>query len=391
MPIRPSLRHSPQLIGLSALVYLALSFRGAQKSNSQQYVPPLGSKSDDRIERSTRIIAVGDLHGDIGNAQKVLEMARVVDSDGNWSGEVDVFVQTGDIIDRGDDTIVLFDWMEDLRSQAQGAGGRVLSHLGNHEWMNTIGDWRYVHASEIKTFGGVAARQDMLSTGRIGRAWAANYTTTSRLPLHPSLGDPNDDFPPSADSAAVRLPAPLSHAAYSFVHGGLASSYPGLSPFPSAINDLGRSLLHKLQHRVQPPPHPPHAYPHLPPSTTREEHALLEADGPLWYRGWALDDEAKVCRAVDPVLEKTGTRRMIMGHTPNFEKIVSRCNGKIIIIDTGISHAYGGALSALSVEYTLKLVSSSEKRWREREVVKALYVDHSVTLVDEERDVFGDM
>ena len=52
------------------------------------------------IEHSTRIVAVGDLHGDIGNAQKVLEMAGVVDSDGMWSGEVDVFVQTGDIVDR---------------------------------------------------------------------------------------------------------------------------------------------------------------------------------------------------------------------------------------------------------------------------------------------------
>lgn len=98
MPVRPTLRHSLGFIGISALVYLALSFRGSQ--NSQQYAPPLGGASDDRIELSTRIIAVGDLHGDIGNAQKVLEMARVVDSDGNWSGEVDVFVQTGDIIDR---------------------------------------------------------------------------------------------------------------------------------------------------------------------------------------------------------------------------------------------------------------------------------------------------
>jgi hypothetical protein len=35
------------------------------------------------------------------------------------------------------------------------------------------------------------------------------------------------------------------------------------------------------------------------------------------------------------VLKRTGTRRMIMGHTPDFEKIVSRCGGKIVIIDTG--------------------------------------------------------
>ena len=118
---------------------------------------------------------------------------------------------------------------------------------------------------------------------------------------------------------AGRLSAPLSHAAYSFVHGGLAPHYRQLSPFPSAINAIGRSLLRKLQHRVQPRPHPPNPYPGLPSSATPNEQALYDSDGPLWYRGWALDSEEKVCRRVDSVLEKTGTRRMIMGHTPNFE------------------------------------------------------------------------
>jgi hypothetical protein len=179
--------------------------------------------------------------------------------------------------------------------------------------------YRYVPQSEIKTFGGVAARQAMISTGRIGRAWAANYTTTSRLPLHPSLGDPNDDFPPAAGSLADGLPEPFSHAAYSFVHGGLSPNYQRLSPFPSAINAIGRSLLHKLQHRVQPPPHPPNSYPGLPLTATSEEQSLYNSEGPLWYRGWAMKDEDEVCREVDPVLKRTGTRRMIMGHTPNFE------------------------------------------------------------------------
>lgn len=159
----------------------------------------------------------------------------------------------------------------------------------------------------------------MVSTGRIGRAWAANYTTASRLPLHPVLGAPNEDFPPHAGSVAARLPTPLSHAAYSFVHGGLSPNYTRLSPFPSAINTIGRSLLRKLQLRVQPPPHPPHPYPGLPSRATPEEHTFYGSDGPLWYRGWALHDEEMVCREVDSVLEKTGTRRMIMGHTPDFE------------------------------------------------------------------------
>jgi len=34
---------------------------------------------------------------------------------------------------------------------------------------------------------------------------------------------------------------------------------------------------------------------------------------------------------------------------------------------------------------------SSEKKWREKEIVKAMYIDGSVSLVDEERVIFGDI
>ncbi|KAL6302428.1 Metallo-dependent phosphatase [Sparassis latifolia] len=340
-----------------------------------------------------RIVAVGDLHGDFPNAQTVLQMAGVVDHNGNWTGAVDFLVQTGDIIDRGDDTIKLFLWMERLRDEAHAAGGTVLSHLGNHEWMNVIGDWRYVYPSEITTFGSVAARQKMLTTGRIGKSWASNYTTASRLPLHPAVGDPNTDYDPSTASA-FDVPTPLSHTAISFVHGGLAPSYPDLAPFPSRINELSHSLLQKLQQRT-PPPHPPNPYPGMPAEATEAERRLYDTDGPLWYRGWASGPEEQVCAQVDGVLQKTGTRRMIMGHTPDFQNIVSRCKGKIIIIDTGISHAYGGTLSALSITYTLTPIpaihtSPEEKWWTEREVLVAVYPDRQEVLAVDERDIQGD-
>lgn len=118
---------------------------------------------------------------------------------------------------------------------------------------------RYVYPTEIKTFGSVAARQEMLTTGRIGRSWAGNYTTTSRLPLHPSIGPPNTPYP----SDSMRL-HPLSHSALSFVHGGLSPTYNDLTPFPSRINEISDSLLAKLRNRQQPPPHPPNPYPGLP-------------------------------------------------------------------------------------------------------------------------------
>jgi hypothetical protein len=179
--------------------------------------------------------------------------------------------------------------------------------------MNAIGDWRYVYPSEIKTFGSVPARQKMLTSGWLGQSWRANYTVTSRLPLHPSLGPPNTDYDP-------RAPAnPLSHTALSFLHGGLSPTFSNLTPYPSAINALGRSLLNRLQDRVQPPPHPPNPYPGLPDGATEAEHELYGADGPVWYRGWALEPDSFVCPAVEGVLAKTGVRRLIMGHTPNFE------------------------------------------------------------------------
>ncbi|THV07314.1 Metallo-dependent phosphatase [Dendrothele bispora CBS 962.96] len=369
------------------------------------------------------IVAVGDLHGDFPNALRVLQFSGVVDEKGDWTGDADFFVQTGDIIDRGDDTIKLFAWMDQLRAQATSTGGVVLSHLGNHEWMNAIGDWRYVYPTELKTFGSVQARQRMLSSGVIGSTWAANYTVASRLPLHPSLGLPNTPYPPQhslhlekdssefgsdqdrlEDYEALHLKeheletGALSHSAISFVHGGLSPTYPNLQPFPTKINELGTSLLRKLQRREQPPPHPPNPYPGLPSDSTREEHLLYDANGPLWYRGWALDDEEKACKDVDEVLKKTGTRRMVMGHTPNFHNIVSRCGGKIIIIDTGISHAYGGVLSSVSIHYTLTPIIDSEdlenvgkkQRWTEREVISAIYPDRQEIIADDEREVIGD-
>jgi hypothetical protein len=172
--------------------------------------------------------------------------------------------------------------------------------------------FRYVYPSEIATFGSVEDRQEMISTGWLARAWRDNYTVTSRLPLHPSLGPVNTDYDQSK-------PSDLSHAAVSFVHGGLSHTYEDLTPFPSKINSIGHSLLRKLQDRKQPPPHPPNPYPGLPLDTTKAEHEMYDANGPVWYRGWALGKEAEVCAAVDDALKRTGTRRMVMGHTPDFE------------------------------------------------------------------------
>ncbi|KAG8744551.1 hypothetical protein FRC12_014775 [Ceratobasidium sp. 428] len=374
------------ILGAFSVLTFCIIFYFASSGSPLAAPASLGVPKDGRYIR--RIVAVGDLHGDLRNMKKVLTMAGVINHAGDWSGNVDFFVQTGDIIDRGDDTLEMYALMEKLREQAGQAGGQVLSHLGNHEFMNAIGEWRDVSQSEIETFGSISERQMILSSGWIGRSWRANYTVATRLPLLQYFGPPNTDYDPRRSSG------PFSHAAYAFLHGGLAPTYSNLTPYPSAINKLGNRLLRRLQDRKQPPPHPPNPRPRLPRNTTRAEIDLFGEDGPLWYRGWAGKPGSAVCPAAEGILAKTGVRRMIMGHTPNFKKIVSRCDGKIILIDTGISKAFGGVLSALSITYTLQPKPVSRlmsvvgaKAWEEREVIKAVYERKVDILVDSSREI----
>ncbi|KAG8877968.1 hypothetical protein FRB98_006424 [Tulasnella sp. 332] len=317
---------------------------------------------------------------------EVLRMSGAVTQNDTWTGNVDYLVQTGDIVDRGDDVIKMYAYVESLRAEARAHGGDVLSHFGNHEMMNLVGDWRFVPPSEISTFGGIEARQKILTSGWIGAAWRANYSISTRLPLHPSMGTINTDY----DETTAASLQDLSHAALSFCHGGLSPTYSKLTPYPSALNNVGSKLVARLQDReVQPKPHPPYPYAGLPLGTTGEEEELYEADGPLWYRGWAMDKEAVACKAVDDVLKKIGVRRLVMGHTPHFAHILSRCDGKIIIIDTGISHAYGGILSAAKFTYTL-WPSKTKGVWIARDLVTAIYPDGEDVLIDDIREIRAD-
>lgn len=113
------------------------------------------------------------------------------------------------------------------------------------------------------------------------------------------------------------------------------------------------------------PPHPPNPYSGLPRGTTPEEMDLYSAGGPYWWRGLAeVKDDKVVCDWAEELKQKLGVRRVIgvsptwqretcqtadktKGHTPNFQKIVDRCNGSIIIIDTGEHDCSSSCLTGL--------------------------------------------
>ncbi|KAE8710874.1 Calcineurin-like metallo-phosphoesterase superfamily protein isoform 2 [Hibiscus syriacus] len=95
-----------------------------------------------------RIVAVGDLHGDLDQARYALEMAGVLSSNGEdlWTGGDAVLIQLGDVLDRGDEEIAILSLLRSLDIQAKANGGAVFQVNGNHETMNVEGDFRYVES-----------------------------------------------------------------------------------------------------------------------------------------------------------------------------------------------------------------------------------------------------
>lgn len=115
-----------------------------------------------RANESKRIVAIGDIvrssfpklspvcqgnltyrcgarkHGDLPHLLRILRFARLVDPQGSWIGGSAELVQTGDIVDRGTDTIRLYRYFTKLRDEARAAGGDIHNLLGNHEIMNAV-------------------------------------------------------------------------------------------------------------------------------------------------------------------------------------------------------------------------------------------------------------
>jgi hypothetical protein len=88
------------------------------------------------LPQPDRLIAIGDLHGDLGATRRVLRLVGVLhENTDEWIGGKTVVVQIGDQLDRGDDEIDILALLHKLRLQAEAAGGGLHILLGNHETM----------------------------------------------------------------------------------------------------------------------------------------------------------------------------------------------------------------------------------------------------------------
>jgi len=119
-----------------------------------------------------RIIALGDIHGDLDLAIKSFKLAKLINNNLDWIAKPPntIVVQVGDQIDScrpiagrynchkskkpGDiaNDMNVIDFFDQMHVKASAQGGAVYSLLGNHELMNTMGDFNYVSYANYYEF-----------------------------------------------------------------------------------------------------------------------------------------------------------------------------------------------------------------------------------------------
>jgi hypothetical protein len=259
-----------------------------------------------RYPAAKRVVAIGDVHGDLEATRKILREAGAIDGDDKWAGGELVVVQTGDVLDRGDQERAIMELFRRLEDEAAKAGGRFIALNGNHEFMNAVGDFRYV------TNGGFEDFADVPSEGLEDIEDSKRGRVAAFLP-----GGPYAQM--LAEQNVVAIVGDTL-----FAHGGVeigAAKY-GLD----RINGEGRCF---LAGKLDAPP-----------------EFVSDDDGPIWSRDFAFSG---ACQQLAEVLEIAGVKRMVVGHTTNTEGVTSDCDGAIWRIDVGLAAYYGGPPQAIEL------------------------------------------
>ena len=74
-----------------------------------------------------------------------------------------------------------------------------------------------------------------------------------------------------------------------------------------------------------------------------------DSNGPLWHRALARGDDASVSEQVKPIFKTHSVNHIVLGHTVS-GRILPKAGGKVILIDVGMSKAYGGPAGCLVIE-----------------------------------------
>jgi len=265
-----------------------------------------------RFPAAERLVAIGDLHGDLAATRRVLRLAGAIDEEDRWVGGELVVVQTGDQLDRGDDEREILELLERLQDEARAAGGALHVLNGNHETMNVLGDFRYVTPGARNAFDDAKPRSP----------WAARHPREWQGRAGAFL--PGGQF--------ARL---LAERDVVIVVGDTVFAHAGIRA-PHVDHGLGKLNAETRAWMRGETQHPP--------------RLIVDSEGPVWTRAYAPEvlDEA-TCQSLARALDKAGARRLVVGHNVQSGGVTPGCDERVWRIDVGLAQHYGGRTEALEI------------------------------------------
>jgi hypothetical protein len=303
------LQHTPRTLIFAA----ALAALGATGAAGQVALPDDGMPS--RFPAAPRIVAFGDVHGDLDATRRALRLAGAIDENDRWIGGDLVVVQTGDQLDRGDDERAILRLFHRLTAEAAAAGGAFHPLNGNHELMNSLLDLRYI------TDGGFADFSDVGVAAHGADPMLSEYDAAQRGRVAA--------FRPGGEYALLLAERNtiVMVGDNVFVHGGVLPHHAAHGI--EAINREIRAWLRGEGPQPQP--------------------WVRGADSPIWTRLYSSQPGDEACATVREVLAVLGGRRMIVGHTVHRQGVTSYCDGRIWAIDVGLAAYYRGPMEVLEI------------------------------------------
>jgi Calcineurin-like phosphoesterase len=334
-----------------------------------------------------RVVVFADVHGAYTQLAELLHETGILDAKDHWAAGRTHLVSLGDLLDRGADSRKVMNLLMQLQGEAQAAGGYVHVLLGNHEAMNLLGDLRYVEAGEYASYGDLespAERAERRQGWETAQGAGSGADFDQNFP--PGYFGHRAAFSPKGKYGQWLLTLPVAIVVNDtlFMHGGPSNVLRGMSlqelnlRYRTGLTDY-LALAERLeQAKLLQPGDEYDARPQLAKDrlaamaaanggtpdaaltdvTQRFDAAasnvLLSPEGPNWYRGAALCNEAAESDVLLPQLQQFGVARLVVGHTPTRDsRAVTRFDGRVVKLDAGMNPAaYHGRAAALFMQST---------------------------------------
>ena len=274
------------------------------------------------VKATGRIIAIGDIHGDLQKALGCLELAGVLaEDDGHvrWVGGDTTVVQLGDVLDRGDSEISTVLLLRELDRQARKEGGAVYMLNGNHESLNVAGDFRYVTPGAFwESAIAAGMTEDDIASDRQG-------VLRARWFLYRPGGQMAREL--------AKNPTVLVVNDLVFAHGGLLPHHSKYGI--QRINDEVAAWMNGETLPDGSAPMPP--FP-----------AMGDSNSVMWNRTFGKEraspyDRLHMSLQLDATLKELDATAMVVGHTPQMAGLNTECDGRVWRVDVGMS---SGVLNA---------------------------------------------